>query len=441
MKRTAIYLRVSTDRQAQEGDSIPAQRDALLKYIDAREDLILAGEYLDDGISGTRYDRDELQRLLADINAGKIDLVLVTKLDRLHRSIRNFLNFQEVLDKNKVDWLAIWEPIYDSSTPQGRMIINTMMSIAQFEAENTGQRVKQVLAYKASRGEFLGGPTPFGYSVVDKHLVPNEDAPKVVEIFERYDLNGGLQDTVNLADKVGYGRYKKTVRNLLTNRLYIGERGENKNYCEPIVSRELFESVQRKLKINVKADAKSIYIFRGLIRCSECGGLYGGNTQRGYKQYRCHKRLNTGGKGCANKKTILESKVERYLLENIVPLAEQYIATYEVEAEKRRDCMAEIRKQERRLDRLKALYLDEVIGLDEYKESREEILEKLKELKADPEAQAPDPKKVDAIRQVGGPEFRQQYEALDEEGKRAFWRKLIDRIEINPSGQLTVYFL
>lgn len=139
MKRTAIYIRVSSDRQAQEGDSIPAQRDALRKYIDDHNDLSFAGEYMDDGVSGTRNDRDELQRLLADVKDGKIDLILATKLDRIYRSIRHYLNFQDTLDRYNVNWLAIWEPIYDTSTPQGRLIINQMMSIAQFEAENTGQ--------------------------------------------------------------------------------------------------------------------------------------------------------------------------------------------------------------------------------------------------------------------------------------------------------------
>ena len=148
MKRTAIYLRVSTDQQSREGDSIPAQRDALKKYIDEHDDLIFAGEYLDDGVSGTKLDRDELQRLLEDVKAGKIDLILVVKLDRWFRSIRHYINTQELLDKYNVGWTAIWEQIYDSTTPQGRLIINQMMSIAQFEAENTGQRIRQVFAWR-----------------------------------------------------------------------------------------------------------------------------------------------------------------------------------------------------------------------------------------------------------------------------------------------------
>ena len=106
MKRTAIYLRVSTDKQAQEGDSIPAQRDALKKYV-KEHNYILVGEYLDDGISGTKEDRAEFQRMMEDVKRGLIELILVTKLDRIHRYIRNFLNMQDTLDKYNCDWLAI----------------------------------------------------------------------------------------------------------------------------------------------------------------------------------------------------------------------------------------------------------------------------------------------------------------------------------------------
>ena len=101
-------MRVSTDAQAKEGDSIPAQKDALRKYATDRDDMIIVDEYIDDGISGTKLNRDEFQRMLSDVKNSKIDLVLVTKLDRLHRSLRNFLNMQDIFDQYHVNWLAIW---------------------------------------------------------------------------------------------------------------------------------------------------------------------------------------------------------------------------------------------------------------------------------------------------------------------------------------------
>ena len=158
-------MRVSTNRQAQEGESIPAQREALNEYVRKHPGLIVVGEYVDDGISGTKYDRDEFQRMLSDVENGKIDIILVTKMDRLHRSLKNFLVMQDILDKHDCNWLAIWETMYDSSTPQGRMIINTMVNLAQFEAEQTGQRIRQVFAYKSQQGEVLSGKVPLGYKI------------------------------------------------------------------------------------------------------------------------------------------------------------------------------------------------------------------------------------------------------------------------------------
>jgi len=98
MRRTAIYIRVSTAAQAKEGDSIPAQREALKGYVSSHSDLVFIGEYLDDGISGTKADRDAYQNLLSDIQSGKIDLVLITKLDRIHRGLKNFLIMQEIME-------------------------------------------------------------------------------------------------------------------------------------------------------------------------------------------------------------------------------------------------------------------------------------------------------------------------------------------------------
>ena len=223
-------MRVSSMTQAQEGDSIPAQKDALRKYIDSHDDMILAGEYCDDGVSGTRDDRDELQRLLTDVKSGKIDMIIVTKLDRLYRSIRHYLNLQDTLDSHGVYWLAIWEPIYDTSTPQGRLIINQMMSIAQFESENTGQRIRQVQSYKVSKGEVISGSTPPGYSIVDKHLVPNEHADAVRDVFKHYSLTGNLHETMRYA--AAYGVFPSTssaFHNILSNKTYIGQKRNNDN--------------------------------------------------------------------------------------------------------------------------------------------------------------------------------------------------------------------
>ena len=123
---TALYIRVSSDKQAREGDSVPAQLDALRKYA-TEHNLHVYREYIDDGISGTKYSqRDELQALLDDVRAGHIELIIFTKLDRWFRSVRHYTHTQEILDAHNVGWLAIWEPIYDTTTHQGRLIVNRL---------------------------------------------------------------------------------------------------------------------------------------------------------------------------------------------------------------------------------------------------------------------------------------------------------------------------
>ena len=116
MVRVAIYVRVSSDQQVKEGDSIPAQLDALRKYVNSRPDAVIAGEYIDDGVSGQKFTRDALQALLDAVKAGDVDLIAFTKLDRWFRSVRHYTATQETLDKHGVAWLAIWEPIYDTSS-------------------------------------------------------------------------------------------------------------------------------------------------------------------------------------------------------------------------------------------------------------------------------------------------------------------------------------
>ena len=267
MKRAALYIRVSSDKQVKEGDSIPAQREALRKY--AKEhNFLIAGEYIDDGISGTKYSqRDELQRLLDDVAAGKIDLIAFTKLDRWFRSVRHYTATQAILDKYNVGWTAIWEPIYDTTTPQGRLIVNQMMSIAQFEAENTGQRIRQVQAYKLAQKEVISGSTPPGYSIENKHLVPNANAVNVLEVFETYSRTGSLNETLRRsAGLSGIPQGKNTLKRMLQNVIYIGKHPSGvDSFCDPIVPTALFEDVQRKLAMNIKSSQKELYIFSGCL--------------------------------------------------------------------------------------------------------------------------------------------------------------------------------
>lgn len=449
MKKVALYMRVSTDQQAREGESIPAQRKALRDYVDSKEDMLIAGEYIDDGVSGTKFfQRDELQRMLADVKARKIDVILFTKLDRFYRSLRHFTATQEFLKEHGVTWRAIKEPSYDTTTPNGEFVANQMMAFAQFEAQNTALRIKHVFEYKAQQGEVLSGNQPVGYSIVNKHLVLNEDAPKIKELFEYYAQHGNLSEATRFATEIfGQHREKHVIKNLLKNAKYKGYFRGNPSYCPPIVSEQLFEDVQEKLKRNIKKPRKYTHIFSGLIYCAECGRRmaachafrYTRKTHEKdyYYSYRCPKYYNEHDDSCSNQKVIIETTLEKYLFENIPDLVVSELNAEEgrqKDIKRREKQIAAIRAK---LSRLKELYLNAAIDIDEYKRDRAGFEASIAELE---KLSAPSPDRSYLRQYMSGSVFS-VYEGLTREEKQQFWRSFIGKIAFSKKREITVYFL
>lgn len=443
MKRAAIYIRVSTDRQVKDGDSIPAQKDALTRYVLDKPDYVLAGVYIDDGVSGTKMKRDELQRMLADVKKGLIDIICFTKLDRWFRSIRHYTATQEILDKYNVGWLAIWEPIYDTTTPQGRLIVNQMMSIAQFEAENTSQRIKQVLAYKASVKQAISGNQPPGYKIQDKKVVPDDTMKNVaIQMFEHYSRYGNLNGTLKYCSEVlGVDFNKKSLRHHLMNRKYIGEFRGIKNYCEPLISDDLFDDVQRKLSLNVKRSQKHTYVFSGLVVCTACGMKCSGKTSRGkYKFYYCDQHVKRTKKACSNNKIIMENRLEQYVIEHIKPEAEKYILEYTIlQKEKPIDNSKRIATLKKRIDRLKELYLNELMTLEEYKEERIQLENDIEALTI--QSKEVVQKDFSKLKETLNSGVIDTILSLSEEERRFIWRSIIKEIKFYPDRHIEIIFL
>ena len=449
MKRTAIYLRVSSDRQSQEGDSIAAQRQALTKYIDDRPDLVLAGEYIDDGISGTKYSqRDELQRLLEDVKAGKVDHIAFTKIDRWFRSVRHYTATQEILDQHGVSWTAIWEPIYDTTSPQGRLILNQMMSIAQYEAENTGVRIRQVQAYKVTQGEVISGNAPHGYRIENKHLVPSETADSVLLAFQTFERTGSINGSLmELAGVPGLPRIQKDFKKMLKNPIYIGRYRGNDNFCDPIIPLPLWEHVQELLPINIRSNQRQTYIFSGLIRCGECGASFAANTRRRQRgsylqithQYRCPKHFMRKPSQCTNPKVLNENVLERYMIENLSSMIEKTVVEYEAAARPARDKADRIRKLHGKVDKLKELFINDLISLEEYKKDREKITAQIDALQA--EAAEEPTVNTEALKQIQGLDMRGIYDGMDPGEKRRFWRAIVKTIWFDQERNIEVDFL
>ena len=438
--RAAIYCRVSSTQQAKEGDSIPAQLDALNKYANERKYEII-GTFVDDGISGTKYsERDELQRLLQLVQEDKVDIILITKLDRWFRSIRHYVATQAILDEHNVGWLAIWEPIYDTTTPQGRLVVNQMMSIAQFEAENTSQRIKQVFEYKARNREILSGNIPPGYSKQDKHLIPNEQADDIRRAFETYDRTNSISATVRAMEGTGLPVSTQGMRYLLKRRIYIGEAHGLTDFCEPIVDRDLFDRVQVSLSRNIKKSQKHTYLFTGLLHCAHCGSLMVSSCRRdrGYemKYYRCRGHYQRLQNRCENAKVIYERKLEKMLLDM---LPEMIIEQVEAHKKKIAPVVSYERQKaalEKKIERLKVLFVNEEISLEEYRVDKATLMLQIEQLT--PVAPTEPPQAILALQ---GMDVKAIYKTLTREEQRAFWRGIIKDIRFDHDRHFYFDFL
>ena len=189
-KRCAVYTRKSSDEGLdQEFNSIDAQREAGQAYIASQRNegwISVADDYDDPAYSGGTMERPALKRLLADIEAGKVDIIVVYKIDRLSRSLADFARMVEIFDRNGVSFSAVTQQI-NSATSMGRLVLNVLLSFAQFEREVTGERIRDKIAASKRKGLWMGGRPPLGYDVVQRRFVVNErEAAIVRRIFEGF---------------------------------------------------------------------------------------------------------------------------------------------------------------------------------------------------------------------------------------------------------------
>lgn len=439
--RVGLYARVSTDQQVRDGDSIQAQLSALKSYCE-KNGYEIAGIYTDDGISGTLLnERDELQRLLDDVRSGKIDLLIFTKLDRYFRNLKHYLNTQEVLDKYNVPWIAIWEN-YETRTPQGRLMVNQMLSFAQFEAEQTGQRINQVFSYKRQNHEILSGKIPYGYKIENKHLVIDPEKADIVrQAFHIYIATGGISETLRQTEGLGLPKTQRAMKLLLQNRKYIGECYGIENYHEAIIDRNTFDMVQEMLGRNVRQSKKRKYIFSGLCTCSDCGRRLVGTTDKikpkneRYKVYRCmgHYRAI---QDCINSKSLNEKKLEKYLVENLKDLAFADISVKD--KRKATNYEKKIANTEKKISRLKELYINELITLDDYKHDLAAYKADIDTFKAEARKYKGADKK--ALYDLVGRNLADWYWTLSEDERKVIWRSVIDQIYFDNDKNIKIVF-
>lgn len=270
--RCAIYTRKSTDEGLdKEFNSLDAQREACAAYILSQQHegwTSLPELYDDGGHSGGTLERPALQQLLADVHSGKVDVVVVYKIDRLTRSLSDFAKIVDVLDEAEASFVSVTQA-FSTTSSMGRLTLNVLLSFAQFEREVGAERIRDKVAASKAKGMWMGGSVPLGFKAVDRKLeVIPEEAGTVREIMQRYLEADSIKALVEQLDRDGFvskrhvskrGRVsggnvikRGALKHLLSNPLYVGEvRHKEKTYPglhEAIVDRETFDAVQAKLK-------------------------------------------------------------------------------------------------------------------------------------------------------------------------------------------------
>ncbi len=269
--RCAIYTRVSTDQGLeQDFNSLDAQSDASQAYIRSQAHAgwtLLKAKYDDGGYSGGNTDRPALQRLLEDVRAGKIDVIVVYKVDRLTRALADFAKLVELFDQHNVSFVSVTQQ-FNTTTSMGRLTLNVLLSFAQFEREVTSERIRDKIAASKRKGLWVGGVVPLGYDTKDRKITANEvEAERVRTIFCSYLKLGSLNllmahlrkreivtkvRTLKSGETVGGIPFTRgPLAHLLRNRFYIGEvvfKSEVLKGEQPaILDKSLFDAVQAKL--------------------------------------------------------------------------------------------------------------------------------------------------------------------------------------------------
>lgn len=419
------------------GLSLPAQHEALTNYA-AENGLKVVEVYADEGISARKKykNRPAFMRMLEDVKTGQIDLILFIKLDRWFRNVADYYEVQRILDEHNVRWAATMEP-YDTTTANGRLHLNIKLSIAQDESDRTSERIKFVFDSKVKRGEVISGKVPLGYRIEDKRLVLDPStAPIAADLFQHYLSLRSVRALRKYAmDTYGLVYSYTGLRVLLQNTHYIGQAHDQDDFCPPLIDKETFRQTQaliaQRAERNAVRHTDWTYLFTGLVYCAECGNRLSAHTVGGkYIYYRCtrYEKLHL----CEHKKRTSELVLEDWLLHNLVSRFAEYNLTLTTRAASASKKTVDEAKIKRKMEKLKDLYLNDLIDRDAYERDYVSLRDELRSAAAEP-IRLPPPVDLKALAQA-----LSAYSDLSKPNKKAFWAKTIGRIIITKEDDFFV---
>jgi len=321
--RCAIYTRKSCEEGLeQEFNSLDAQRASAENYISsqAHEGWVLVNDYYDDGgFSGGNLERPALQRLFQDIREDKIDCIIVYKIDRLTRSLLDFSKIIQLLDEHNVSFVSVTQS-FNTANSMGRLMLNVLLSFAQYERELTSERIKDKLEASCKRGMWMGGNIPLGYDAKDRKLLINEKEAKIVRIlFQNFAETASVTETARELNNLGFTtktwisnngklhkgkRFNKSnVRRILNNHLYIGKvKHKDKLFDgmhKPIIDDQTWQKTRELLSTNNKIQLPSSRVttaplLKGIMNCGICGSkmtpTYTTKQGKRYRYYICQSK-------------------------------------------------------------------------------------------------------------------------------------------------------
>jgi site-specific DNA recombinase len=383
--KAAIYIRVSTDDQAREGFSIPAQRDRLSAYVNSQEWEIY-DYFVDDGYSAKDTKRPAFQRMMKDAEERKFDLILVHKLDRFTRNVRDLYDILEKLHRFNVSFRSSQEQ-FDTTTTMGRAMIGMLGIFAQWERETIADRVYWGMEQKIISGQRNGAQAPMGYDLVEGLLVPNGDAEFIQRLFMMY-LSGYGMPTINgILAKENKSLHIKTLWYILKNPIYCGEYRWNfrskgiRTHKEivvqgdiiPIISKDDFYRAQSLMKTREKKGraATSEYLFSGIVKCARCGYPMNGGIRHNKNEsilfYRCGGRVQYGK---CDMPRIREEAIEEALLAEMRQTKKELAKRVQVEEKPNaKKDVAKITKEmeqiKKRKEKWRLAFANELISMEE----------------------------------------------------------------------------
>lgn len=453
VKRCAIYIRVSTAMQRMEGWSLAAQESSLKAFAKAKGWKVV-GIYADEGKSARKRlrGRKEIFRLLDDVRAGQVDVILFKELDRWFRSVSDFYKVQDVLDEYGVTWVSERQPTLGMATKEDRLQVNLLLSVGQNETDSTSDRIKYTNKFLREQKRWTSGAQnlPRGYTLDEnQHVIPHpEQAPFVRALVEYFLQTGSIRAALIKANAEFDQRLRYcNCTTLLRNPMLYGSYKEVPDFVEnPLTTREEFDRMQALMTRNARGDTEHFYIFAGLVKCAACGRSMSGNAttkdtkKKGptvYKYYRCNQNKQNGT--CTNGLNTNEAKLEKQLLAKVQEAVADQIALVKkvTKAHKSRPRKKGNRETiERQLKKLKDLYIEDEMTWEDYQKKKAKILDKL--IEDEPEPDLPEVADLEKIQDLLNSGVLELYKDFTPEEKREFWRGILRKVVVE-NGQI-VYF-